>query len=124
MPNGLPISFPRRLIPRWGSGGSSSPEPAAPRRADAAGARCPRARSRLVAGGRSLGAFVGGTPAAAAAFPGMRQWWRGRPVPMAGVSSVKVAPEYRGRGIGRRLMTALLDEIAARGYPLSALFPA
>jgi Acetyltransferase (GNAT) domain/Sterol carrier protein domain len=54
----------------------------------------------------------------------MRQWWRGRPVPMAGVSSVKVAPEYRGRGIGRLLMTALLDAIAARGYPLSALFPA
>jgi predicted GNAT family acetyltransferase len=43
---------------------------------------------------------------------------------MAGVSSVTVAPEYRGRGIGRLLMTALLDEIAARGYPLSALFPA
>ena len=43
---------------------------------------------------------------------------------MAGVSSVTVAPEYRGRGIGRLLMTALLDAIAARGYPLSALFPA
>src|SRR5580704_1416756 len=83
-----------------------------------------RSLSRLVAGGRYLGAFVGGAPAAAAAFQDMRQWWRGRPVPMAGVSSVKVAPEYRGRGIGRLLMTALLDEIAARGYPLSALFPA
>jgi predicted acetyltransferase len=54
----------------------------------------------------------------------MRQWWLGRPVPMAGVSSVTVAPEYRGGGIGRMLMTALLDEIAAQGYPLSALFPA
>ena len=83
-----------------------------------------RSLSRLIAGGRYLGAFVGSNPAAAAAFQDMRQWWRGRPVPMAGVSSVKVAPEYRGRGIGRRLMTALLDEIAARGYPLSALFPA
>ena len=83
-----------------------------------------RSLSRLVAGGRYLGAFVGGSPAAAAAFQDMRQWWRGRPVPMAGVSSVKVAPEFRGRGIGRLLMTALLDEISARGYPLSALFPA
>ena len=83
-----------------------------------------RSLSRLIADGRYLGAFVGGRPAAGAAFQDMRQWWRGRPVPMAGVSSVKVAPEYRGRGIGRLLMTALLDEIAVRGYPLSALFPA
>src|SRR6266566_8638243 len=80
--------------------------------------------SRLIADGRYLGAFAGGRPAAGAAFQDMRQWWRGRPVPMAGVSSVKVAPEYRGRGIGRLLMTALLDAIAAGGYPLSALFPA
>ena len=83
-----------------------------------------RSLSRLVAGGRYLGAFAGGRPAAAAAIQDMPQWWRGRPVPMAGVSSVTVAPEYRGLGIGRLLMTALLDEIAARRYPLSALFPA
>jgi len=80
--------------------------------------------SLLIAAGRYLGAFVGSRPAGGAAFQDMRQWWRGRPVPMAGVSSVQVAPEYRGLGIGRLLMTALLDEIAARGYPLSALFPA
>jgi predicted acetyltransferase len=83
-----------------------------------------RSLSRLIAGRQWLGAFAGGRPAAAAAFQDMRQWWRGRPVPMAGVSSVKVAPEYRGLGIGRQLMTALLGEIAARGYLLSALFPA
>src|SRR5215468_3732699 len=77
-----------------------------------------------MATGRSLGAFAGRQPVAGASFHDMRQWWRGRPVPMAGVAGVMVAPEYRGRGAGRRLMTALLDEIAARGYPLSALFPA
>jgi predicted acetyltransferase len=37
---------------------------------------------------------------------------------------VKVAPELRGRGIGRRLMAAVLETAADRGYPLSALFPA
>jgi len=35
-----------------------------------------------------------------------------------------VAPENRGQGIGRLLMTALLDEITAHGYPLSVLYPA
>jgi predicted acetyltransferase len=74
--------------------------------------------------GLFLGAFVGGVPAGAAMIHDMRQWWLGRAVPCAGVASVKVAPEYRGGGIGRRLMTALLDSIAARGYPLSALYPA
>ena len=83
-----------------------------------------RSLSRLIAAGRYLGAFADGRPAAGAAIQDMRQWWLGRPVPMAGVSSVTVAPEYRGRGIGRMLMTVLLDEIAAQGYPLSALFPA
>ena len=77
-----------------------------------------------MASGRNLGAFAGGQPAASATFHDMRQWWHGREVPMAGVAGVTVAPEHRGRGVGRRLMTALLDEIAARGYPLSALFPA
>jgi predicted acetyltransferase len=43
---------------------------------------------------------------------------------MAGVAAVMVAPEDRGRGVGRRLMTAVLDEMATRGYPLSALYPA
>ena len=74
--------------------------------------------------GRTLGAFDRHRLAGAAMFHDMRQWWCGRAVPMAGVAGVKVAPEDRGRGIARRLMAALLAEVAARGYPLSVLYPA
>jgi predicted acetyltransferase len=81
--------------------------------------------ARLRAGqGLFLGAFIGTTPVGAAMLHDMRQYWLGRPVGCAGVAGVKVAPEYRGRGIGRRLMTDLLHLIAAKGYPLSVLYPA
>src|SRR5262249_14270704 len=72
---------------------------------------------------RCLGAFAGRRLVAAARFHDMAQWWNGRAVPMAGVAGVMVAPEERGRGVGRALVTALLELIAARGYPLSVLFP-
>jgi predicted acetyltransferase len=78
----------------------------------------------VVADGRALAAFDGNRLVGVAIFHDMRQWWHGRAVPMAGVSGVKVAPEDRGRGIGRALMTALTEVMAGRGYPLSALFPA
>jgi predicted acetyltransferase len=74
--------------------------------------------------GRFLGAFVNGVPAASAIVHDMRQYWLGQPVKMAGVASVKVAPEHRGRGIGRTLMSELLRLIDELGYPLSALHPA
>jgi GNAT superfamily N-acetyltransferase len=80
--------------------------------------------SLLVRDGLFLGAFSGGRPVGAAVVHDMRQYWHGRAVPCAGVASVKVAPEHRGTGIGRRLMTALLALIAERGYPVSALYPA
>jgi predicted acetyltransferase len=86
--------------------------------------RFARENGRRIRDGAYLGAFADGRPAGAASYHDMRQWWHGRPVPMAGVAGVKIAPEYRGRGIGSRLMTALLRQIAARGYPLSALYPA
>jgi predicted acetyltransferase len=74
--------------------------------------------------GLFLGTFVDGVPAGAAMLHDMRQYWLGKPVRVAGVASVKVAPEHRGRGIGRTLMTELVSLIAERGYPLSALYPA
>jgi predicted acetyltransferase len=77
-----------------------------------------------VNGGRFLGAFADGRPVGAASYHDMRQWWAGRELPMAGVASVKMAPEARGQGLGRTLMTEQLRQIAERGYPLSALYPA
>jgi predicted acetyltransferase len=71
-----------------------------------------------------LGAFDGTLLVGSARYHPMRQWWHGKSVPMAGVAGVKVAPEYRSRGVGRALMTALIPEMAGRGYPVSALFPA
>ena len=71
-----------------------------------------------------LGAFDGRQLVGSARFHPMRQWWQGRSMPMAGVAGVKVAPEYRGRGVGRALMTGLIADIAGRGYPVSTLYPA
>jgi predicted acetyltransferase len=78
----------------------------------------------LIGSGAGLGAFVRGRLAGAAYYHDMRQWWYGRSVPMAGIAGVKMSPEYRGRGIGRRMMTELLAQVAERGYPVSALWPA
>ncbi len=78
----------------------------------------------IVAAGRCLGAFDGDRLVGTALYHDMRQWWHGRAVPMAGVAGVKVAPEYRGQGVGRALMTALAGLMTERGYPLSVLYPA
>ena len=77
-----------------------------------------------VEAGEMLGAFDGRRLVGSARFHPMRQWWQGRSMPMAGVAGVKVAPEHRGRGIGRALMTGLTEEMAGRGYPVSTLYPA
>ncbi len=76
-----------------------------------------------VAAGRILGVLHGSALVGTARFHDMQQWWHGRSLPMAGVAGVKMAPEERGRGTGRALMIRLLAVIAARGYPVSALFP-
>jgi predicted acetyltransferase len=74
--------------------------------------------------GRQFGVWDGGNLLGAARYYDMRQYWHGRAVPMAGVGGVKVAPEARGRGVGRALMTALLTTIAEQGFVLSTLYPA
>jgi predicted acetyltransferase len=71
-----------------------------------------------------LGVFDSGQLLAAAHYHDMVQWWHGQPVPMAGVASVAVAPEERGRGTGRALVRALLALIGDRGFGISVLYPA
>jgi predicted acetyltransferase len=77
-----------------------------------------------IAEGRQFGVWDGGRLIGAARYHDMRQWWHGAALPMAGVAGVKVAPEVRGRGVGRALMRDLLAEVARRGYPLATLYPA
>lgn len=52
------------------------------------------------------------------------QWLGGQAVPMTGIASVAVAPEYRGRGIANLLLTETIQELHSRRIPLSALYPA
>ncbi|MFG1919210.1 enhanced intracellular survival protein Eis [Micromonospora sp. NPDC048898] len=51
------------------------------------------------------------------------QWWSGRAVSAADVAGVAVAPEARGRGVGRAMLTALLRGARERGAAVSALYP-
>jgi predicted acetyltransferase len=77
---------------------------------------------REIDDGRLLGVYDGSRLAASGFHFRFEQWWHGRAVPMGGVAGVCVAPEDRGRGIGRRLAAALLERMP--GLPLSALYPA
>jgi len=72
----------------------------------------------------ALVARDGATVVASARILPLRQWWHGRAVPMGGVGGVVVAPEARGRGVARALMTAVLQRIGERGDPISMLYPA
>jgi predicted acetyltransferase len=74
--------------------------------------------------GRFVGVVDGEEVVAAARFWAFQQWWGGRQVPMAGVAGVVVAPEYRGRGVGSKLMRGVLRRTAEKGFPITALYPA
>ncbi|MBO0829353.1 MAG: GNAT family N-acetyltransferase [Streptosporangiales bacterium] len=81
-------------------------------------------RRRAIEDGRALVVRDEGRPVASASWIPFRQWWLGRPLDMAGVTAVVVSPEYRGRGMGSTMMRALVQRMHARGFPLSALYPA
>jgi predicted acetyltransferase len=80
-------------------------------------------QERAMAEGRLLAAYDGRRLVAMARITAFRQWWHGEAMPMAGIGGVVVAPEYRGSGVGRQLMTGILRRAADHGYPLSALYP-
>ncbi len=65
------------------------------------------------------GAIAGGL-----AIYRLGQWFGGQSVPMAGLAAVAVAPEHRGSGVARALLTQTLRELHASEVPLSALYPA
>ena len=54
----------------------------------------------------------------------MGQWFNGRMVPMAGISLVSVAPEARGKGAAREILTHIISELYSLEIPISALYPA
>ena len=76
-------------------------------------------QQRAIAEGRLLAAYDGRRLVAMARINAFKQWWHGAAMPMAGIGGVVVAPEYRGSGVGRQLMTAVLGRAADHGYPLS-----
>ncbi|MUN42232.1 GNAT family N-acetyltransferase [Actinomadura litoris] len=91
---------------------------------DAEWERSLRYNAATLAAGRQFAGFDGGRVVAAGRLHDMTQWWHGRAVSLAGVGGVAVAPEERGRGLGRALMADLLERCAALGHPLSMLYPA
>jgi predicted acetyltransferase len=78
----------------------------------------------FIADGRFFGVVDGDEVVAAARVWDFQQWWAGRQVRMAGVAGVVVAPEYRGRGVGSRLMRGVLERSREKGFALTALYPA
>ncbi len=73
---------------------------------------------------RVLGAFDRGAMVATLAVSPFGQFFGGRPVPMGGVGSVVVLPEYRNQGIASALLRSAIDAMRSRGEVISALGPA
>lgn len=52
------------------------------------------------------------------------QWFGGNKLPIAAISPVGTALDYRGRGAGSVLLQKMHEEVRAFGWPLSVLYPA
>jgi predicted acetyltransferase len=53
----------------------------------------------------------------------MGQWFGGGRVPVAGINSVGIAPEWRGRGAASALLRGVLEELHGDGVALATLYP-
>lgn len=75
------------------------------------------------AGRRALGVFdASGRMVAKAVDREQNQWFGGRDVPVSVVAGVATAADVRGRGLGRLVLTRLLEDARDRGAVISTLF--
>jgi predicted acetyltransferase len=66
----------------------------------------------------------GGTMAGGLAIIPMGQYFGGRPVSMAGIAAVAVAPHARAAGVAGSMMSHVVRELRDAGFALSTLYPA
>jgi predicted acetyltransferase len=66
---------------------------------------------------------AGGRPVGGLALLSMGQWFGGERVPMAGIGSLGIAPEWRGRGAASTLLRGTLTELHETGVALAVLYP-
>ncbi len=64
-----------------------------------------------------------GRPIGGLAILAMGQWFGGARVPMAGIGSLGIAPEWRGRGAASALLRGVLTELYETGVALATLYP-
>jgi predicted acetyltransferase len=67
---------------------------------------------------RHDGRFVAGL-----GFAPIGQWFGGARVPLAAITAVGVAPDWRGAGVGSALLRRTLEDLHAAGIALAALYP-
>lgn len=79
---------------------------------------------RFVDPARMSAAFDGDRLVGMCGALGLAQYFGGRAQPMAGLSSVAVAPDWRGRGLSRDLMRHSIAGMQERGEAISTLYPA
>ncbi len=66
---------------------------------------------------------IAGRPVGGLAIVSTEQWFGGERVPMAGIGSVGIAPEWRGRGAASLLLRGVLMELQETGVALATLYP-